>query len=87
MLYRCVVTCVLVDMLKIKMAAKHVLVKKTNLVNYKFQHLFKFCLITLARCIMISATVAQWVTQSPRNTRDMGSILGTGRYIVARMIT
>ena len=32
-------------------------------------------------------TVAWWVTHSARNTEDMGSIPGTGRYVVARMTT
>ena len=32
-------------------------------------------------------TVALWITNSPRNTEDVGSIPSTGRYIVARMTT
>ena len=34
-----------------------------------------------------SATVAYWVAHSPNNTEEVGSIPGTGRYIVARMTT
>ena len=32
-------------------------------------------------------TVTYWVTHSPRNTDNVGSIPGTGRYIVSRMTT
>ena len=31
--------------------------------------------------------MAEWVTHSPRNTEDVGSNPGMGRYIVARMTT
>ena len=34
-----------------------------------------------------NATVALLVTDSPRNTEDVGSISGTDRYIVAWMTT
>ena len=35
--------------------------------------------------LSISSTVAYWVTHSPWNTEDVGSIPGTGRHIVAWM--
>ena len=35
----------------------------------------------------LSATVAYRVTHLSRNSEDVGSIPGTGRYIVARMTT
>ena len=43
----------------------------------------KHCFIILT----LSATVAQQVTQSPRNTEDVGSNPGTGRHTLAQMTT
>ena len=37
--------------------------------------------------IVSSATVAWWITYSPRNTEEVGSNPGTARYIVAQRIT
>ena len=37
--------------------------------------------------ILLSATVAQGVIHSPRNTEEVGSNPDPGRYIVARMTT
>ena len=42
--------------------------------------------LCLSNLIFI-ATVAQRVTHLSRNSEDVGSIPGTGRYIVARMTT
>ena len=52
----------------------------------KDQKFFGWSKAGITECLL-SATVAEWVTSKPRNTEDMGSNSGTGRYIVARMTT
>ena len=41
----------------------------------------------LVKILLLSATMALWVKHSPRNTDDLGSVPGTGGYMVARMTT